>query len=105
MHPGLEPLPAISDRFTLLRRVGSGGVGIVYEAFDREQRARVALKTLRDINPGRIYLLKQEFRALTGLIHPNLVQLFELIPTATNGTSRWSTWTASTSSSMCAAIR
>ena len=35
-----------SERFSIVRRIGSGGMGVVYEAFDRERNERVALKTL-----------------------------------------------------------
>lgn len=53
-------------------------MGVVYEAWDRQNSMRVALKTLPHSNPGRIYRFKQEFRNLTGLVHPNLATLYEL---------------------------
>ncbi len=33
-------------RFKLIRRLGQGGAGVVYEAFDRDQETRVAIKFL-----------------------------------------------------------
>lgn len=68
-----------SERFTLLRRVGAGGMGLVYEAYDQERKVRVALKTLSRLDPERLYLFKQEFRALADITHPNLAKLYELI--------------------------
>ena len=55
-------------------------MGVVYEAIDRSQGSRVALKTLRDrLSAHDLYRLKAEFRSLEGLEHPNLVSLGELI--------------------------
>jgi len=67
------------QRFEVLRQVGRGGMGMVFEALDRERNLRVALKALTDVSPSRLYLFKQEFRALAGIVHPNLVTLYELI--------------------------
>ncbi len=54
-------------------------MGAVYRAFDRERRSVVALKTLTHVDPIGIYQFKEEFRALTDLLHPNVVQLYELV--------------------------
>ncbi len=65
-------------RFEILRTIGSGGMGVVYEAIDRERGATVALKTLRTIDPANVLRFKNEFRALQDIHHPNLVTLGEL---------------------------
>jgi serine/threonine protein kinase len=65
-------------RFELVRTIGSGGMGIVYEAFDPVRRERVALKMLKAQGASDSYWLKQEFRSSAELSHPNLVALFEL---------------------------
>src|SRR5882762_5797242 len=66
-------------RFEVKRRLGQGGMGVVYEAFDRIRASSVALKTLNRFDAQAIYRMKQEFRALTDVSHPNLAQLYELV--------------------------
>ena len=68
-----------TERFQLIRPLGEGGFGVVYEAFDRDRSARVALKLLRDGEGAALYRFKREFRALADVSHPNLVALDELL--------------------------
>ena len=65
-------------RFTLVRRLGAGGMGVVYEAYDQERGELVALKTMRRVDPIALVRFKQEFRSLSDITHPNLVNLYEL---------------------------
>ncbi len=53
-------------------------MGVVYEAFDRDQRGPVALKMMRSPTGDAILRLKTEFRALRDVRHDNLVHLGEL---------------------------
>ena len=68
-----------TERFEVVRVLGAGGMGVVYEAFDRERRCRVALKTFRHVGPEARLRLKTEFRSLQGIQHPNLIGLGELL--------------------------
>ena len=68
-----------TKRFEIKRRIGEGGMGVVYEAFDREQRTAVALKSMRSVTGQNLFRFKNEFRALQDIVHPNLVRLGELI--------------------------
>jgi hypothetical protein len=68
-----------TDRFQVQRRLGAGGMGVVYEAYDRERATRVALKTLRHRDAAALYRFKREFRGLADISHPNLAALHELV--------------------------
>lgn len=70
--------PRHAARFHLLRAIGAGGCGVVYEAYDAEREARVALKTLAHLDADSLMRFKREFRALADVGHPNLVTLYEL---------------------------
>ena len=61
-----------------MRCLGTGGMGVVYEVFDRERKVRCALKTLRSFDADTLLRFKNEFRALAEIHHPNLVALGEL---------------------------
>jgi serine/threonine protein kinase len=76
--PAEEPFRG-TPRFELKRRLGAGAFGVVYEAFDRERNSVVALKTVRHTGEEALYRLKQEFRSLADIVHPNLVALYELL--------------------------
>src|SRR5262249_34861624 len=65
-------------RFSIRRRVGEGGMGVVYEAYDHDRETVVALKTLRNVDAQSVYRFKNEFRQLAEIEHPNLVRLGEL---------------------------
>jgi eukaryotic-like serine/threonine-protein kinase len=74
-----RPEFAGTRRFELLRVLGAGGMGVVYEALDRERGSKVALKTVRTLDAEALLRFKNEFRSLQDLQHPNLVSLGELL--------------------------
>ncbi len=71
-------------RHVVLERVGAGGMGVVYAAYDPDLDRRVALKLLRDevlgSNDGdeARQRMVREAKALARLAHPNVVTVYEV---------------------------
>jgi hypothetical protein len=69
----------VIGRFEIIRELGRGGFGVVYEARDRDLGRQVAVKVVR---PGRIMedegKVTREAEAIARLLHPNLVTLFDV---------------------------
>ncbi len=71
-------LPTVG-RYTLLRCIGHGGMGIVYAARDEELGREVAIKVLRaELAREDDQRLAHEARALARLSHPNVVCVFDV---------------------------
>ena len=68
----------LDARFDVVRMLGAGAFGTVYEVRDVQRDISLALKSLHKLDASAIFRFKQEFRALTRLSHPNLVRLYEL---------------------------
>jgi hypothetical protein len=75
----LENTSLSRDRFVIQRRLGQGAMGVVYAAHDRQRNRQVAIKTLAHLDATSIFRLKNEFRALSNLSHPNFIGLHELL--------------------------
>jgi tetratricopeptide (TPR) repeat protein/predicted Ser/Thr protein kinase len=87
--PVTLPLPAGSDRaaalergatlgrYVVIEKLGSGGMGEVYAAFDSVLDRKVGLKVLRDEGEHRRALLLREAHAMAKLSHPNVVAVFD----------------------------
>lgn len=65
----------VMERFRLLERIGSGGMGTVYRAFDERLQRDVAIKEVDCDDPARVL---REAQAAARLNHPGIVTLYEL---------------------------
>lgn len=76
-------MPEQIGRFRICRPLGSGGMSVVYEAYDDRLDRTVALKLLRERGGRRRQArLQREAQALARLSHPNVVEVYE---TGTHG--------------------
>ncbi|QRN94706.1 tetratricopeptide repeat protein [Archangium violaceum] len=87
--PAASPVEAVLPRGTavgrylVLERLGAGGMGVVYSAYDPELDRRVALKLLRvvalglDAEEGRAHLLR-EAQAMARVSHPHVVSVYDV---------------------------
>ena len=76
-----ESLPRRLDDYRILREIGRGGMGVVYEAEQASMRRRVALKVLYPrITTSRrtVARFQREARAAGRLHHTNIVPVYEL---------------------------
>ena len=70
--PMLQPGAILQDRYRIIRPLGKGGMGAVYEAIDRRLDTIVALKETFSIDERLRRQFEQEARLLAGLNHPAL---------------------------------
>ncbi|MEX1128091.1 MAG: serine/threonine-protein kinase [Vicinamibacterales bacterium] len=75
VQPSLLP-GVLHGKFAVERRIGAGGMGVVYRARDLALGRRVALKTLPAVQPGSVGRMYDEARAMAALIHPHLALIF-----------------------------
>jgi serine/threonine protein kinase len=72
----VDLIGATLGHYHVLKRLGQGGMGEVYEAEDRKLRRRVALKRLSEApfgSTGSLSRLRREAEALAAINHPNVV--------------------------------
>jgi predicted Ser/Thr protein kinase/tetratricopeptide (TPR) repeat protein len=82
LPPENEATPGQIGRFEVLQKLGSGGMGVVYVAYDSQLDRKVALKVLRarvsqtkgDKARKRLH---REAQAMAQLSHPNVVAIYD----------------------------
>jgi len=72
-------LPANIGHYRIIRLLGEGGMGAVYEAEQDRPRRRVALKVIKSAwaSPELLRRFEQEFQTLGRLHHPGIAQIYE----------------------------
>ena len=78
---GTTPAPVpgrLAGRLRLDRRLGTGGMGTVYLAWDDELERPVAVKTLASPSVDRLARLRQEARVMAAISHPSVAQIYGL---------------------------
>jgi tetratricopeptide (TPR) repeat protein/predicted Ser/Thr protein kinase len=77
----LNPGTVLANRYEIIRLLGQGGMGAVYEASDHELERRVALKVIRSdmaAHPEILRRFKQELLLARQITHKNVIRIFDL---------------------------
>jgi len=77
----LAPGSLLGERYEIIRLLGQGGMGAVYQAHDRELDRQVALKVIRGdmaANPEILRRFKQELILARQITHKNVIRIFDL---------------------------
>ena len=86
VEDALEPqsngaLPETLGSYELVREVGRGAMGVVYEAHDTKLDRKVAIKALRpdlDVRPSTATRYEREARSCARVRHPHLIEIYEV---------------------------
>lgn len=78
-RPGSALGRMLSDKYVVLGRIGSGGMGTVYWGVQRPIGRRVAIKVMRTdlTDPGAERRFIREAEAISSLLHPHLVTCYD----------------------------
>jgi serine/threonine protein kinase len=72
---------ALENRFQLLKEIGRGGMGIVFQAHDKQLKEQVAIKVLSPLlsnNADGLERLKREVSAARRITHPNVIRIHDI---------------------------
>src|ERR1041384_8083069 len=76
---GLDESELVAGRYRIVRWLGAGGMGRVYEALDTELDERVALKVLRaGLSDEAIERFRREVKLTRRIQHRNVARMFDI---------------------------
>ena len=76
----MEEKRILANRYELIQKIGSGGMALVYQAYDTALDRQVAVKVLRDEyvdQPDFIRQFQREAKAVAKLSHQNIVNIYD----------------------------
>ena len=87
--PGVSQMPttfmsvssALESRYQILRELGRGGMGIVFQAYDKQLKEQVAIKVLSPLlssDPDALERLKREVSSARRVTHPNVIRIHDI---------------------------
>ncbi len=74
-------ISALENRYQVLQELGRGGMGIVYQAYDKQLKEQVALKIISPLfgnDPDAVERLKREVSSARRIAHPNVIRIFDI---------------------------
>ena len=80
-YTDVRPKAILGNRYEIIRPLGKGGMGAVYEAMDRELNRIVALKVIHPNlvdKPEMLQRLRQEVVLARQVTHTNVIRIFDL---------------------------
>jgi len=77
----MNVVSALEGRYQVLKELGRGGMGIVFQAYDKHLQEQVAIKILSPLlsnDPEALERLKREVSAARRITHPNVIRIHDI---------------------------
>jgi|GEM_PF-1107961 len=79
--PKTQAHTSAMSQYLILRQIGEGGMGVVYEGYDKTLKRKVAIKRMRTdfaMSDAAREQILNEARTVASLHHPNIVEIYTL---------------------------
>jgi serine/threonine protein kinase len=80
----MNVVSALEGRYQVLKELGRGGMGIVFQAYDKQLKEQVAIKILSPLlanDPEALERLKREVSAARRITHSNVIRIHDIAET------------------------